>query len=159
MFEAGQKFDSDLGCSSPELTMKLSTSILQAVMGCTPPDSDRTTNGRFAVSKRAMLSRSGSTVLIPVTIVSVTNDSLGLIKLAPMPEGEQFNLSVVGRNGNRLSARCMAIGCNRTVSGRFWIDAELLHVVEESGPPAQDETGRQLSYPARGSTVRGAVTR
>lgn len=112
--------------------MKESSDILQGVLGRIPPDSGATTNGRFAVSKRATLSRLGSTVLIPVTIVDVKADAVGLINLAPMRQGEQFNLGVVGRNGSRLTARCLVTGCKKTVSRRFWIEAELLHGVEEN---------------------------
>jgi hypothetical protein len=113
--------------------MKLSSVILLGIFGRLPPDSNGMTIDGFAVSKRAIMSRLGSSVPIPVTIVKVTAESLGIINLAPMHQGQQFNLHVTGRNGNRLTARCLVIGCTKTVSKRFWVDAEVLHSTEENG--------------------------
>jgi hypothetical protein len=113
--------------------MKLSSDILIGIFGRLSDDPDGMTSGGSVVSKRAILSRLGSRVLIPVTIVKVTGDSFGIINLAPIHKGEQFDLRVTGRNGNRLVARCLVIACTRTASKRFWIDAEVLDGAEEDG--------------------------
>jgi hypothetical protein len=112
--------------------MKLSSVILLGISGRLTHDSDGVTIDSLGVSKRAIMSRLGSTVLIPVTIVSVTAGSFGIINLAAMHQGEQFNLRVSGRSGNRHTVRCLVIGCTKTASKRFRIDAEMLHSMEDN---------------------------
>jgi hypothetical protein len=116
--------------------MKISTNVFAGIIGHlgvgSEPYDTRRLAERFAVSKRATLSRRGSAVRIPLTIVNLSASGAGFMYLTPVISGSQFTLRVVGRTGDQLVIQCMAVWCKKTGSRRFRIGAEFLRLLDQS---------------------------
>ncbi len=115
--------------------MKISAEVLEGIIGRSDLNFDQDGTRRFSTrvpaSKRGTLSRSGSTVQIPITIADLSTGGVGILFPTRMNSGEKFVLRTTGPTGTRLCVECVVRWCQENANGRHRVGAEFLTLVED----------------------------